>query len=239
MSGRVFNISTFASDGNLQFKITSRWKSLCCFCLLIRKGSGFLLFKCLVATREWRWENRTSKALSLMDSVTVCQTLLCESLFQNVQSICNLPQELNPQLISFHTFQSERTFTSHKGETSASPFPPENDESPAEGLTRTSNYISVHRLLFSASRCYCAVYKPDRAWQPISQPGAGVPMGQHAAAPRPGPCRVPRPRHLPHKARFWSRRYARYCIFLDRGLCRLSADFCLNSQRGWLQLLPR
>lgn len=87
--------------------------------------------------------------------------------------------------------------------------------------------------------CISAVYKPDRAWQPIPQPGAGVSMGQHAAAPRPWPRRVPRSRHLPHKARFWSRRYARYCIFLDRGLCRLSADICFHSQRGWLQVSPR
>lgn len=98
------------------------------------------------------------------------------------------------------------------------------------------NFLSV---LIHTCSVFPTVYKPDRAWQPIPQPGAGVPMGQHAAAPRPRPRRVPRSRHLPHKARFWSRRYARYCIFLDRGLCRLSADICFHSQRGWLQVLPR
>lgn len=96
--------------------------------------------------------------------------------------------------------------------------------------------IGVHFVCFSdlednkteresnTSVFFSTVHKPDRARQPVPQPGAGVPLGQHAAAPRPRPRRVPRSCHLPHKARFWSRRYARYCILLDRGLCRLSAD---------------
>lgn len=177
----------------------------------------------------------------LVDPVPICQTPLREPLFQNVRSIRKLPRELNPQLISFQTFQSERAFPSHEGEMSESFSTWRRWETCGRGLIRRNNYISIHSLLFfsSSSRSYCAVYKPDRAWQPISQPGAGVPMGQHAAAPRPGPRRVPRPRHLPHKARFWSRRYARYCIFLDRGLCRLKCWFLLKFTKGLASALAQ
>lgn len=90
--------------------------------------------KCLLATRERRWEKRNSKALSHL--WILLKTPLHEPLFQNVRSIVILPRELNPQPISFQTFQSERAFTSHKGEMSVSPFPPEEDGRPVEGVDK-------------------------------------------------------------------------------------------------------
>lgn len=56
-----------------------------------------------------------------------------------------------------------------------------------------------------------AVPEPDRAWEPLSQPGAGVPLGTLSAAPGPQPRRAPRPRRLSHPAGLRALRYARYC----------------------------
>lgn len=56
------------------------------------------------------------------------------------------------------------------------------------------------------------VPEPDRAWEPFSQPGAGVSLGAVSAAPGPRPRGAPRPRRLPHPAGLWALRYARYCI---------------------------
>lgn len=57
-----------------------------------------------------------------------------------------------------------------------------------------------------------AVSEPDRAWEPLSQPGAGVSLGALPAAPGSQPRRAPRPRGLPHPAGLRALRYARYCI---------------------------
>lgn len=51
------------------------------------------------------------------------------------------------------------------------------------------------------------VSEPDRAWEPVSQPGAGVSLGAHSAAPGPQPLGAPRPRGLPHPAGLRALRY--------------------------------
>lgn len=77
-------------------------------------------------------------------------------------------------------------------------------------------FILSSFLIDGFLKLFYAVSQPDRAREPIAEPGAGLPLGSLAAALRPGARRAPRPRRVPHQARFWSRRYARYCIHLHQ-----------------------
>lgn len=61
------------------------------------------------------------------------------------------------------------------------------------------------------SPCVTAVHESDRDWEPLTKPGERVSLGLPPAETRHRARRVPRPRHLPHQAGFWSIRHAR-CV---------------------------
>lgn len=97
--------------------------------------------------------------------------------------------------------------------------------SPARDKTSLASRGRATRVPLLASSEFpvlCAVSEPDRAGEPVPEPGAGLSLGTLPAALRPRARRAPRPRRLPHQARFWACRYARYCIGLDQvcAVCR-------------------
>lgn len=103
---------------------------------------------------------------------------------------------------------------------------------PCPPLTYPSLFILLFFILYPVSQ-------PDRAREPISELGAGLPLGSLTAALRPEACRVPRPCCISHQARFWSCRYARYCIISIRyvqfagGKPARGEDFLQTQSDSW------